>query len=47
MPKALEPSGIKLYEGTAVHALVGGALPMPTPVACGLSACCLFLENLK
>tara|TARA_R100001079_G_scaffold93164_1_gene55842 strand:+ start:482 stop:865 length:384 start_codon:yes stop_codon:yes gene_type:complete len=47
LPKALEPSGIKLYEGTAVHALVGGALPMPTPVACGLSACCLFLENLK
>ena len=47
LPKALEPSGIKLYEGTAVHALVGGALPMPTPVACGLSTCCLFLENLK
>ena len=47
LPKALEPSGIKLYEGTAVRALVGGALPMPTPVACGLSACCLFLENLK
>ena len=39
------PSAIKLYEGTAVHALVGGA--HPPHVACGLSACCLWLENLK
>tara|TARA_Y100000114_G_scaffold84555_1_gene78109 strand:- start:24 stop:401 length:378 start_codon:yes stop_codon:yes gene_type:complete len=38
------PSAIKLYEGTAVHALVGGA--HPPHVACGLSACCLLLENL-
>ena len=39
------PSAIKLYEGTAVHALVGGA--HPPHVACGLSACCLWLEKLK
>ena len=45
LPKALDPSSIKLYEGTAVHALVGGTHP-PEPVACGLAACCLWLERL-
>jgi hypothetical protein len=28
-----------------VHALVGGTHP-PEPVACGLAACCLWLERL-
>ena len=42
--KVLGQRAIKLYEGTAVQALVGGA--HPPPVACGLSACCLLLENL-
>ena len=44
LPKALGQRAIKLYEGTEIHALVGGT--HPTPVACGLSACCLFLERL-
>ena len=44
LPKALGQGAIKLYEGTEIHALVGGT--HPTPVACGLSACCLFLERL-
>lgn len=42
--KVLGQRAIKLYEGTAVQARVGGA--HPPPVACGLSACCLLLENL-
>jgi len=44
LPRALGQGAIKLYEGTEIHALVGGA--HPEPVACGLSACCLFLERL-
>mgnify|MGYP003140937850 FL=1 len=44
LPKALGQRAIKLYEGTEIHALVGGT--HPEPVACGLSACCLFLERL-
>ena len=44
LPKALGQRAVKLYEGTEIHALVGGT--HPTPVACGLSACCLFLERL-
>ena len=44
LPRALGQGAIKLYEGTEIHALVGGT--HPTPVACGLSACCLFLERL-
>jgi len=44
LPKALGQRAIKLYEGTEIHALVGGT--HPKPVACGLSACCLFLERL-
>ena len=44
LPKALGQGAIKLYEGIEIHALVGGT--HPTPVACGLSACCLFLERL-
>ena len=44
LPKALGQRAIKLYEGTEIHALVGGT--HPTPVACGLSACCLFFERL-
>jgi|TARA_Y100000361_G_scaffold21360_1_gene16662 hypothetical protein len=44
LPRALGQGAIKLYEGTEIHALVGGT--HPEPVACGLSACCLFLERL-
>ena len=44
LPRVLGQGAIKLYEGTEIHALVGGA--HPEPVACGLSACCLFLERL-
>ena len=44
LPKALGQRAVKLYEGTEIHALVGGT--HPTPVACGLSACCLFLQRL-
>ena len=44
LPKALGQRAVKLYEGTEIHALVGGT--HPKPVACGLSACCLFLERL-
>ena len=44
LPRALGQGAIKLYEGTEIHALVGGA--HPEPVACGLSACCLLLERL-
>ena len=44
LPRALGQGAIKLYEGTEIHALVGGT--HPKPVACGLSACCLFLERL-
>ena len=44
LPRALGQGAIKLYEGTEIHALVGGT--HPTPVACGLSACCLFFERL-
>ena len=44
LPKALGQRAVKLYEGTEIHALGGGT--HPTPVACGLSACCLFLERL-
>jgi hypothetical protein len=44
LPRALGQGAIKLYEGTEIHALVGGT--HPEPVACGLSACCLFLECL-
>ena len=44
LPRALGQGTIKLYEGTEIHALVGGT--HPEPVACGLSACCLFLERL-
>ena len=44
LPRVLGQGAIKLYEGTEIHALVGGT--HPEPVACGLSACCLFLERL-
>ena len=44
LPRALGQGAIKLYDGTEIHALVGGA--HTEPVACGLSACCLFLERL-
>ena len=44
LPRVLGQGAIKLYEGTEIHALVGGT--HPKPVACGLSACCLFLERL-
>ena len=44
LPRALGQGAIKLYDGTEIHALVGGT--HPEPVACGLSACCLFLERL-
>tara|TARA_R100000734_G_scaffold1041_1_gene1118 strand:+ start:1171 stop:1545 length:375 start_codon:yes stop_codon:yes gene_type:complete len=43
-PKALDPLAIKLYEGKEIRKLRNG--DHVSPVACGLDACCLFLERL-
>tara|TARA_R100001443_G_scaffold1238_3_gene4776 strand:- start:1914 stop:2303 length:390 start_codon:yes stop_codon:yes gene_type:complete len=45
LPKALGQRAVKLYEGTKIRELRDG-IPGIKPVACGLSACCLFLERL-
>tara|TARA_Y100001937_G_scaffold69604_1_gene94934 strand:+ start:4552 stop:4926 length:375 start_codon:yes stop_codon:yes gene_type:complete len=44
LPKALDPLAIKLYEGTKIRELRNG--DPAQHVACGLDACCLFLERL-
>ena len=44
-PKALVPLAIKLYEGTKIRGLRDG-IPGIKPVACGLDACCLFLDRV-
>ena len=43
-PKALGQRAIKLYEGTKIRELRNG--DPAQHVACGLDACCLFLERL-
>ena len=45
LPKALDPLAIKLYEGTKIRELRDG-IPGIKPVACGLDACCLYLERV-
>ena len=45
LPKALDPLAIKLYEGTKIRELRDG-IPGIKPVACGLGACCLYLERV-
>ena len=44
LPKALDPLAIKLYEGTKIRELRNG--DPAQHVACGLDACCLFLDRL-
>ena len=44
-PKALGQRAVKLYEGTKIRELRDG-VPGIKHVACGLDACCLFLERL-
>jgi len=43
-PKALGQRAVKLYEGTKIRELRNG--DPAQHVACGLDACCLFLERL-
>ena len=44
LPKALDPLAIKLYEGTKIRELRNG--DPAQHVACGLDACCLFLDRV-